>query len=55
LDELAPVETLQFHILPDRMQGGFAPEKPQERIPFLLRAPSRCRGPLEYSLGIIPT
>ena len=38
LDELAPVETLQFHILPDRMQGGFAPEKPQERIPFLLRA-----------------
>ena len=53
--QFAPVEALEFGIPPHGMQRRFCPQEPQEWVPLFTQAPRGAAGPLEYSLGIIPT
>src|SRR5262249_3507586 len=52
--QLAPVKAFQLWVSADCVHACLTPEKTQQRLPCLLNPPSRCRPPLEYSLGIIP-
>ena len=55
LHDLPSIEALQVGIASHGMRGRLAQKKPEERVALCTKRASRCRVPLEYSRGIMPT
>ena len=53
--QFAAIKATEPGLVSCGLQAGLAPQESQESIACFVSFPKRCRGPLEYSLGIMPT